>query len=195
MKHGGHGARPQISSACPTVLRLIRMRFPKLIDHVAPTILPMELAAILARREAVAETGLAPEKIGVFAIVPCSSKVTAATTPEGLQKPVLDGAFAIRDIYLRLLSPMKDITDPEALSTAGILGIGTAASGGEGTARLGGRCVSVDGISNVIQVLEALEDGRLDEADFVELFACTQGCLGAASMWKIPMPPACRSRV
>lgn len=193
MKHGGHGARPQISSACPTVLRLIRMRFPKLIDHVAPTILPMELAAILARREAVAETGLAPEKIGVFAIVPCSSKVTAATTPEGLQKPVLDGAFAIRDIYLRLLSPMKDITDPEALSTAGILGIGTAASGGEGAARLGGRCVSVDGISNVIQVLEALEDGRLDEADFVELFACTQGCLGGC--FNVENPYAARMQI
>lgn len=178
MKHGGHGARPQISSACPTVLRLIRMRFPKLIDHVAPTILPMELAAILARREAVAETGLAPEKIGVFAIVPCSSKVTAATTPEGLQKPVLDGAFAIRDIYLRLLSPMKDITDPEALSTAGILGIGTAASGGEGTARLGGRCVSVDGISNVIQVLEALEDGPSGRGGFRRALCLYPGVSG-----------------
>lgn len=37
---------PQISSSCPTVLRLIRMRFPKLMGHVACTILPMELAAI-----------------------------------------------------------------------------------------------------------------------------------------------------
>ena len=61
-------ATPQISSSCPTVLRLIRMRFPKLIGHVANTILPMELAAILARREAEQETGLPPEKIGVFAI-------------------------------------------------------------------------------------------------------------------------------
>ena len=32
---------PQISSSCPTVLRLIRMRFPKLMGHVACTILPM----------------------------------------------------------------------------------------------------------------------------------------------------------
>lgn len=93
---------PQISSNCPTVMRLIRMRFPRLIDHIEPIITPIELSAILARREAVAETGLAPEQIGVFSIVPCSSKVTASHDPEGLDHPVLDGAFAIRDIYLRL---------------------------------------------------------------------------------------------
>ena len=79
------------------------------MGHVACTILPMELAAILARREAMEETGLPPEKIGVFAIVPCSSKVTAARESEGLNRTVLDGAFAIRDIYLRLLSPMKHL--------------------------------------------------------------------------------------
>ena len=59
-------------------MRLIGIRFPKLIPNVAPTIAPVELAAILARREAVKETGLPPEKIGVFAIVPCSAQVTAA---------------------------------------------------------------------------------------------------------------------
>lgn len=170
--------KPQISSTCPTVLRLIRTRFPKLIEHVAPTIMPMELAAILARREAVEKTGLPPEQIGVFAIVPCSAKMTAASNPEGLQAPVLDGAFAIRDVYLRLLSPMTEIKDPAPLSSAGLLGVGYAYAGGEGVARLGERCIAVDGISNVTRVLEALEDGRLDDADFVELSACSQGCVG-----------------
>ena len=51
------------------MLRLIRMRFPKLMGmclyHSA-----MELAAILARREAAEETGLPPEAIGVFASCP-----------------------------------------------------------------------------------------------------------------------------
>ena len=72
---------PQVSSACPTIMRLIRMRFPKLIPNIAATVTPVELAAILARREAEAETGLPPEEIGVFSIVPCSSQVTAAHSP------------------------------------------------------------------------------------------------------------------
>ncbi|MBM6700604.1 ferredoxin, partial [Bifidobacterium pullorum subsp. saeculare] len=124
IKAGPPAVTPQISSSCPTVLRLIRMRFPKLMDHVASTILPMELAAILARREAAEETGLPPERIGVFAIVPCSSKVTAARVSEGLSQPVLDGAFAIRDIYLRLLGPMRELEELEPMSSAGIMGLG-----------------------------------------------------------------------
>lgn len=184
---------PQISSSCPTVMRLIRMRFPKLLPHVACTLLPMELAAILARREAAAETGLPPEQIGVFAIVPCSSKVTAARVSEGLNQPVLDGAFAIRDVYLRLLSPMKNLERVEPLSTAGILGLGWAACGGESAARLSQRCVAVDGIQNVIRMLEEIEDGRLPEADFLELSACTQGCVGGC--FTVENPYAAKMRI
>ena len=172
---------PQISSNCPTVLRLIRIRFPRLIDHIEPTITPMELAAVLSRREAMAETGLPPEEIGVFSIVPCSSKVTASHAPEGLDLPVLDGSFAIRDIYLKLLTPMKELAEAgrlEPLSSAGIMGVGWAGCGGESAAHLGERCVAVDGIQNVIRMLEEIEDGRVPEADFIELCACTQGCVG-----------------
>jgi len=169
---------PQISSACPTVLRLIRVRFPKLLPNVSPTIMPVELAAILARKEAAAATGLPPEEIGVFSIVPCSAKVTAAHTPEGLQKPVLDGAISIRDVYAKLLIPMKELEEIKPLSGAGIMGLGRAYCGGESAARLDERYVAVDGIENVIRMLEEIEDGRLPEADFIELSACVQGCVG-----------------
>ena len=169
---------PQISSACPTILRLIRTRFPKLIPNVAETITPVELAAILARREAERETGLPPEEIGVFSIVPCSSQVTAAHTPEGLEKPVLDGAFSIRDVYLRLLGPMRDLEEVKPMCSAGIMGVGWACCGGESAARLGQSYLAVDGIENCINMLEEIEDGRLPEADFIELCACTQGCVG-----------------
>lgn len=176
---GGTGhVTPQVSSACPTVLRLIRVRFPKLIPHVSPTIAPAELAAILARKEAAEATGLKPEEIGVFSIVPCSAKVTAAHTPEGLQKPVLDGAFSIRDIYLKLLGPMKKLDNIAPRSSAGIMGVGWAYSGGESAARLDEHYVAVDGIENVICMLGEIEDGRVPEADFIELSACVQGCVG-----------------
>ena len=186
---------PQISSACPTVMRLIRMRFPKLIPNISPVITPMELAAILARREAVDKTGLKPEEIGVYAIVPCSSKVTAAHTPDALERPVLDGAFAIRDVYLKLLSPMKKLRGAtlRPLSSAGIMGVGWAYCGGESAARMGERYVAVDGIENVIRMLEEIEDGRLPEADFIELNACVQGCVGGCLT--VENPYAARMRV
>ena len=46
----GSMKRPVISSACPAVTRLIRVRFPELIDHVLPLVAPIELAARMAKR-------------------------------------------------------------------------------------------------------------------------------------------------
>ena len=171
---------PEISSVCPAVVRLIRIRFPSLLGNICPLLLPTELAAILAREKAVRETGLSPQEIGVFSIVPCSSLVTAASSPDGQIAPVLDGAFAIRDVYKALLSPMKALAGKPLpdLSLAGRAGAGWAFSGGESYAHRAERYVAVDGIDNVIRMLEEIEDGRLPEADFIELRACTQGWLG-----------------
>lgn len=177
---GGERVMPQISSACPAVTRLICMRFPKLIPNIAPAVLPVELAAVLARREAVEKTGLSPEEIGVFAIVPCSSQATAIRFSGGPEGPRVDGALAIRDVYLKLLNPMRSLDQDRLapLSSAGIMGVGWAYIGGESAARLNERYVAVDGIQNAIRMLEEIEDGRLPEADFIELRACTQGCVG-----------------
>ena len=171
---------PEISPACPAVVRLICIRFPNLLNHIAPVITPTELAAILARQEASERTGLSPQEIGVFSIVPCSSLVTSANAPEGLPAPVLDGSFAIRDVYLSLLEPMKELDrdNLRPLSRSGLSGVGWAYAGGESLSRYESRYVAVDGIDNVIQMLEEIEDGRLPEADFIELRACTQGCVG-----------------
>ena len=61
---------PLISTACPSVVRLIRVRFPNLIDHMLPLNPPVEVAAELARKRAVERTGLAPEDIGIVFISP-----------------------------------------------------------------------------------------------------------------------------
>lgn len=170
---------PRITSACPTVLRIIQMRFPKLIPNIEPIVLPMELAAQLAREEAVKKTGLKPEEIGIFAIVPCTAKATACREPLTLSAPVIDGVFSVNDIYLKLLSPMKEVAqNPPNLSRTGALGLSWAYCGGESAARLEENYVAVDGIDNVISILEEIEDGRLPDADFIELTACPQGCVG-----------------
>ena len=171
---------PEISSVCPAGVHLISIRFPDLLGHLAPVVSPLELAAIRARRKAAEETGLLAEEIGVFSIVPCSSLVTAAACPDGLSAPVFDGAFAVRDVYRALLDPMKEL-DPDHLQplvSTGAMGITWAYAGGEAKSRLDRRYVAVDGIDNVIAMLEEIEVGHLPEADFIELRACTQGCLG-----------------
>ncbi len=170
--------RPLISSACPAAVRLICQRFPKLIPHISKVSAPFEIVAVMARKEAVRRTGLPPEKIGIFFITPCPAKVSAGRNPAGLSAPVVDGFFAISDIYKRLLTSMKVNEEPQKLAKSGLIGVGWAHCGGESNAILHGHHLAVDGIDNIIQVLEDLEDDLLPQIDFLELNACNQGCVG-----------------
>lgn len=169
---------PVISSACPAVVRLIQNRFPNLAKNLAPQVAPIDIAALKAREEAMEKTGLPWEKIGVFFITPCPAKVTAVHNPQGLSRSALDGALSMTDVYRRLLSVMKPGEPVPPLATSGIIGIGWATSGGEASSLLGEHYIAVDGIENIIQVLGDIEDDKLPEVHFVELNACTQGCVG-----------------
>ncbi|HQB07574.1 MAG TPA: (Fe-S)-binding protein, partial [Rectinema sp.] len=57
-------------------------------------------------------------------------------------------------------------------------GIGWARSDGELDALHIENAVSVDGISNVIELLEAIENGNTDSIEYVEALACPGGCVG-----------------
>ena len=64
------------------------------------------------------------------------------------------------------------------MAGAGRMGIGWGSSGGEAAAALKERYLAADGIENVIRVLEDLEDEKFYDLDFVELNACSGGCVG-----------------
>ena len=171
--------RPVISSACPAVTRLIRVRYPDLIDHVLPLVAPVELAARLAKDEAQRKTGLAREEIGCIFLSPCPAKVTAIHSPVGTKKSEVDAAVAVKEIYPQLLGPMKKRQTADSPATAGRIGIGWAESGGESAGLvITDSYLAADGIENVIRVLEDLEDEKYPGLDFVELDACAGGCVG-----------------
>ncbi len=170
--------KPVISSACPAIVRLIRVRFPDLCDHVLPLKSPMEVSAMLAREEAMAKTGLPSEKIGIFFLSPCAAKVTDARVPIGIEHSNVDGVLAISDIYPKLVSKMNKLEQTEPLSKSGIIGVSWSFIGGEAAGLLNENHLAADGIDNVIKVLEELEDEKLQELDFIELNACAGGCVG-----------------
>ncbi len=170
---------PFISTACPSVMKLIRVRFPNLIEHMLPMKAPIEIAAAKAREKAVKETGLKPEEIGVIFLTPCPAKVTAIHYPLTSEFTNIDAAVAIREVYTRILPFMKEVQDsPEELSHSGKIGISWGASGGEATGLLTDSYLAADGIENVIKVLEDLEDQKFADLDFIELNACSGGCVG-----------------
>lgn len=172
---------PFISTACPSVVRLIRVRFPNLIEHLLPLKAPMDLAASLAKKRAMERTGLPKEKIGVIFISPCPAKYTAVKTPLGQEKSEVDGVLAIKDIYPQLINCMKQVVNEdviEDLAISGKIGISWGSTGGEAGGLLTDSYLAADGIENVIRVLEDLEDEKFENLNFIELNACSGGCVG-----------------
>ncbi|MBQ6498442.1 MAG: 4Fe-4S binding protein, partial [Ruminococcus sp.] len=170
--------KPIISSACPAVVRLIKIRFPELCGNVMPLLAPMEVAARMARKEVIDMTGVDDSEIGVFFITPCPAKVTEINAPNSTEKSAVSGAIAISQIYPALTSKMDKLKVIEPIAKSGLLGVGWATSGGESAAMLGEKYLAADGIENVIRVLEELEDDHIRDVDFIELNACSGGCVG-----------------
>ncbi len=175
--------KPVISSACPAIVRLIRVCFPELIENMLLINAPVEEAGRLARERAVQKTGLKPEEIGIFFITPCPAKITSFKQPIGVEKSNIDCAVSIKDIYPVLLKAMEHMDENEelkAMHEAGVIGIGWATSGGEASGTLNDNALAADGIENCMQILEQIERGNLDSMDFIELNACQGGCVGGS---------------
>ncbi len=170
--------RPLISSACPGVVRLIQVRFPSLIDNIVKLESPMEVAAKIVKSKLKQRLKIPLEDIGVFFISPCPAKVTSVKSPYEKQKSYVDGVIAIKDIYLKVLNALNNPDDLSKYSEAGYEGIEWANSGGESSALGTEKVLAVDGIHNVIKILDEIEGDRLSDVDFVEVLACTGGCLG-----------------
>jgi len=179
--------KPIISSACPAVVRLIQVRFPNLIDRLLRIKSPMEVAAALAKREAMAK-GIPKEKIGAFFISPCAAKVTSVKAPYENNRSDVDGVLAIKDIYVPLLEKMKrqKADEDDGIGLSGSVGIAWAGTGGESSALNGGRCIAVHGIRNVNAILEQTVQESLEDIEFIEALACPEGCLGGPLVMENP---------
>lgn len=186
---------PVISTACPAVLELILVKYHNLKDNLLNLLAPVDITAKLARDRAI-EKGIPPEDIGVFFISPCPAKVFALKCGIGVQKPYVDGVLANSDVYLKLLPVINKLSESEVkpLSKMSIIGLQWASSGGETAAAYRDKYLAADGIENVINILNSLEDGTLGEVEFIELGACTGGCVGGVMNIENPFVAKARIR-
>lgn len=182
---------PRISPACPAVLRLMQVRFPSLLDLLIPIEAPMEVAARMAKQEALSR-GLHPDEVGAFFITPCPAKVTAVKQPVGTHASSVDRAISMAVAYGEIRKALPTAAPLPVRATGPGLGWGRA--GGEAVALGRGTVLSVDGIHAVIKVFEEVERGRLQEIDFIEAQACVGGCIGGPLVVQNPFVARVRLR-
>lgn len=186
---------PFISTACPSIVRIVRVKFPTLIPRLLPLKPPVEVAAEIARKKAAEKSGLAPEEIGIFFISPCPSKVTYAKAPLGIEKSQIDKVLAIKDVYPILLEHMTDDeTKLKPLASSGRIGIGWSNAGGEAAGLITDDYLACDGIMGALRVLSDLEDEKFHGLKFVELNACNGGCVGGPLTVENPYVATAKSK-
>lgn len=125
--------------------------------------------------------GVSPQEVGVFHISPCAARMTSAKKPICRDKSAIDGVISILEIYgdlARFISRLDGEKPVMRAPRAGAFGVGTGMSGGTAVATGTSRYLAVDGMANVVRCLEELENGRLNDMLFLELSACSCGCVG-----------------
>lgn len=185
--------KPVISTACPAVLELINQRFHNLKKNLLPLLPPVDVAAKMARERAV-RRGVAEKDIGVFFISPCPAKVFALKAGKAVRQSYVDGALSVAEVYMKLAAEIDRMDESKNLSEMGVLGLQWASSGGEAAGAMCDKYLAADGIENVIDILEAVENGSLKDLEFIELNACISGCVGGVLNVENPFVARARLR-
>ncbi len=176
------GPYPLLSISCPVIVRLVQVLYPRMIDqliHIQP---PRELAGRELKRKYSEELGIGPDEIAAIYITPCQAKTISILRPAEGAKSNLEGAVGISDVYNAILALTgtleKEGTEVSSGNSAcsGEL-LRWATSQAQSHALCRHRYMSVTGLSNVIQVFDDIEKGKLRNVEYLECDACWGGCI------------------
>lgn len=175
--------KPLFSTACPAVLRLMQIKFPGLLDHTAQVLTPMEVAARISKEEAAKKTGFTYDEIGAFFISPCAAHVLEMKNPMATEYSAVNGVIGTNVIYKDIIKNLcRKSTDGvlKPLHKATKSGMAWGYLTGESKDVDFGTTLAVSEMGNVINLLEDVERGELQDVDFIELRACAAGCVGGS---------------
>jgi len=176
--------RPLISSFCPAIVRLIQVRFPSLVDNIIKVNPPIDMSA-LYYLEKLKSSGISATDIGLFYATPCAAKIAAIKSPVGDIESVITGVINMDFLYNKIHRYLQKtsynddlpVTD-DLLNSRGIL---WSLTRGE-SIHSKKRALAVDGIKNITEILEYVENDKPGSVDFLELRACDEGCAGGILM-------------
>ena len=99
---------------------------------------------------------LKEEDIVTVFISPCTAKTSYVKNGFAGESNSIDYVVSMNEIYFELIGVMKKETPPQPVSRVGMIGMSWAVSSGEASALLNDRYLAVDGIENIIKVLDEL---------------------------------------
>jgi len=175
------GRLPLISSYCPSIVRLIQVKYPDLVELIVPMEVPREMTAREIRRTLPAKVGLKPEEIGIYYIANCPAKFVSIRQPAEKSRSWFDDAMSIRDTYPVLLPQVvaiKEEFDPSQVPEDFAFSPGWVTSGSVVGSVKAENWLAISGVDHVMQILDDIESSRLRNVTFVEALAHMLGCIG-----------------
>ena len=175
---------PLISSFCPAIVRLIQIKYPSLVDNIIPVKAPLDISAMYVLKTLTEQRQVPREEIGLFYVTPCAAKIAAVKAPVGEKRSIIDGVINMDSLYNKVYRKIKEqgkgysyqaLSTPQ-LSADAIL---STLTNGERRICLAKRSYAIDGIENVMDFLDKLENDEVEGVEFLELRACDQSCAGA----------------
>jgi iron only hydrogenase large subunit-like protein len=176
------GKFPLISSSCPVVVRLIQVSYPGMVEQLVHVEPPRELAGRELKRKYSEELGMPKHEIGAIYVTSCQAKTISILEPAEGVKSDLDGTVGISDVYNGILSAAHGYKENDLktkmqdyLFSEDMFQWSTG-KGQRGNLR-DYRYMALTGLSNIIQVFDDIEKGKLRNIDFLECYACWGGCV------------------
>ncbi len=178
------GLKPVISTFCPAIVRLIQVKFPVLVPNLYLSKPPLDLTALYIRKLLTEEDHVPAEDIGIFYVTPCAAKIAAIKSPATEEESPVTKVINMNFLYSKVMRVIKQgeyqlcedsRTRFHRLSKASL---NYTLTGGEVNLLKEGRNLAIDGIHNVSEFLEKLEDEDIQDIDFLELRACDESCSG-----------------
>ena len=176
------GPFPLISITCPVVVRLVQVSYPRMCDQLIPVHVSREIAGREVKRRYSQQLGLSPDEIAAVYITPCQAKTISILQPAEGAPSNLDGTIGICDVYNAIVAHASLHKEDASKNSEGELIRNSAFvrwSVSEGLSRTLSRhrYLHVTGLSNIIQVFDDIERGKLRNVEFIEAYNCWSGCV------------------
>ncbi|HPS14003.1 MAG TPA: [Fe-Fe] hydrogenase large subunit C-terminal domain-containing protein [Prolixibacteraceae bacterium] len=170
---------PVISTFCPAIVRLIRIRYPSLTENIVRVKAPHDLGALWVLKQ-FEEKGIDASQVGIFYVTPCAAKIAAVKSPLGEKESIITGVINPKQLnnkVMAIVDKVNPVDSSELRKNLTKEGIQWSLTHGE-TWWQPKRSIAVDGIHNAIRFLERLENGNVPKVDFLEMRACDRSCAG-----------------
>jgi iron only hydrogenase large subunit-like protein len=175
------GRLPLISSFCPSVIRLIQVKYPDLVELIIPLDVPREVTAREIRRSYPQKLGLHPEAIGITYIAPCPAKIVSVRQPAEKEKSWIDDAISIKEIFSVLfpkVMALRENFNKEDIPENFAFDASWATLGRMSLDAKRENWMAVSSIDHVKKIFTDIENSHLRNIDFVEAHMCMLGCIG-----------------